>query len=427
MSSDKVSWFGAGLSVAFYAVALGSVATAQTRPGTVAPAAAENYDPKGLPVGSFRLFPTLDLVEMYNDNIYATGAKTGSFVSVIRPQLDLRSDWNNHMLNMLAYGAFGFYSANAGENYQDFGVGFNGRVDIQRNWNLFGGASIAGKHEERGSANAAFGGDATRYLQTSANLGYYQKINRFSARLEGAYQNYSFLNNKSLGTVGVVANNQDRDRNEFAESLRLGYEFIEKYEVWIQGGMNQRLYNNQFDISGIERNSFGWEILGGATVDFGGITQIEAFAGYREQSYRDGRLGSLRGATFGLSGIWNPIVPLYIKPYVKRTIEETVFSAFSGFWSTSVGIDVDYKIRPNVQMTAGASYTRNEYTRNATAAGLASTDRNDNILDLSIGVKYYPTENFYVGPVYQFTNRTSDFAGLNYDRHLIALRGGVLF
>ena len=104
-----------------------------------------------------------------------------------------------------------------------------------------------------------------------------------------------------------------------------------------------------------------------------------------------------------------------------------MFSAFTSFWSTSVGLDIDYKIRPNVQMTAGASYTRNEYTRNATAAGLASTDRNDNIFDLSIGVKYYPTENFYIGPVYQYTNRTSDLAGLNYDRNLIALRGGARF
>src|SRR5690348_4546430 len=32
--------------------------------------AAENYGPQGIPVGSFMLFPTLELDEVYDDNIF---------------------------------------------------------------------------------------------------------------------------------------------------------------------------------------------------------------------------------------------------------------------------------------------------------------------------------------------------------------------
>ena len=64
-------------------------------------AAAENYDPKGMPLGSFRLFPELELDEVYNDNIYATAygvnGRLGSFIQVIKPSAELRSDWNNHI------------------------------------------------------------------------------------------------------------------------------------------------------------------------------------------------------------------------------------------------------------------------------------------------------------------------------------------
>src|SRR5476651_1725148 len=58
-----------------------------------APAIGENYDPKGMPLGSFQLFPALELDEVYNDNIYAVptaSGKTGSFIQVIKPSLNLR-------------------------------------------------------------------------------------------------------------------------------------------------------------------------------------------------------------------------------------------------------------------------------------------------------------------------------------------------
>ena len=65
----------------------------------------------GIPLGSFQLFPTLDFRVGYNSNAFATQTQqTGSAYEAIRPSLDVRSDWNNHMLNFGAYGAFGFYN-----------------------------------------------------------------------------------------------------------------------------------------------------------------------------------------------------------------------------------------------------------------------------------------------------------------------------
>src|SRR6266404_309535 len=62
----------------------------------------------GITLGSFRLYPTLDLRAGYDTNVFAQPAsqQTGSAYEAIRPQLDLRSDWNNHMLNFGAYGVF---------------------------------------------------------------------------------------------------------------------------------------------------------------------------------------------------------------------------------------------------------------------------------------------------------------------------------
>lgn len=408
-----------------YASQVSAQQPAPSQPGTVQPGAGENYDPRGIRLGGFLLFPTLELVEMYNDNVFATtNNRIGRFITVVNPRVDLRSNWNNHALNLFATGAFGFYHGASAENFQDFSLGVNGRLDIQRNWNVYGGASFSRRHEERGTPNDFVGSEPNRFFDTVVNLGYYQKFNRFFVRLDGRWQNLAYTNNKTLNRPGVI-NNEKRNRNEFTESLRLGYEFLEGTEVWIQGGLNQRRYESQFDNLGFERSSAGWEVVVGATVNLGGITQLEGFGGFRAQDYRDARLGEIRGAMFGLSGTWNPYQPLFIKPYVKRTIEETNFGGYSGYWSTVLGVNVDYRFRPNVRVNAGAAYGFDDYRLNNAVPGTPA--RNDRVLVLEIGVQYRPTEQFFVGPTYQYTNRDSNVAGLDFGRNIFMLRGGAQF
>jgi hypothetical protein len=411
--------------VTIYASQASAQQPAPSRPGTAQPGPGENYDPPGIRLGGFLLFPTLELIEIYNDNIFATtNNRVGRFITVVNPRVDLRSNWNNHMLNLFATGSFGFYHGASAENFQDFSFGANGRLDIQRNWNVYGGASFSRRHEERGTPNDLVGREPNRFSDTAVNLGYYQKFNRFFVRLDGRWQNLAYTNNKTLNLAGII-NNENRNRNEFTESLRLGYEFLEGTEVWIQGGLNQRRYESRFDNLGFERSSAGWEVVVGATVDLGGITQLEGFGGFRAQDYRDARLGEIRGAMFGLSGTWNPYQPLLIKPYVKRTIEETNFGGYSGYWSTVLGVNVDYRLRPNIRVNAGAAYGFDDYRLNNAVPGTPA--RNDRILALEIGVQYRPTENFFVGPTYQYTNRDSNLAGLDFGRNIFMLRGGAQF
>ena len=70
----------------------------------------EDYAPKGVPVGSFKLFAGVEAGEVFNDNLYATSnatGKTATFIQLINPTLEMRSDWQNHMLNAYAKGGFG--------------------------------------------------------------------------------------------------------------------------------------------------------------------------------------------------------------------------------------------------------------------------------------------------------------------------------
>ena len=66
----------------------------------------------GTRVGAFTLFPVLDLNVGYDDNVFATPAPTtASAVAVIRPSVELRSEWLNHSLRLLASGGLGYYAS----------------------------------------------------------------------------------------------------------------------------------------------------------------------------------------------------------------------------------------------------------------------------------------------------------------------------
>jgi hypothetical protein len=407
--------------------AVGQPQQRDERPDERSPAVreSETYDPKGVRLGGFKLFGTLEADEVFNDNIYATSNATGkqaAFIQLINPTLELRSDWTNHMLNAYAKGGFGFYSVDgARNNYQDISVGADARLDIQRNWNVYGGASWNRRHDEFGTPNTptGIGLPVTVYNQSTANVGYFQTFNRLNVRLDGRFDNYNFFNN-GLGPAQGVIPNSDRNRNEFREALRFGYQFSPGYEVWVRGSLNQRRYF-QLDTFGLDRSSNGFDIVGGMIVDLGGVTAVEIFAGYLQQTYVSGQFSTISTPTFGLIGYWNPIRGLWVKPFIRRTLDDSALQGTAAYINTSGGLDVNYHVLPNVRLDGHADYTVADYT--ALSAG--ASNQYDQYWTFRIGLQYLPTPNFYVGPTYQFIHRTSNQFNADYDQNVVMLRLGA--
>jgi hypothetical protein len=383
---------------------------------------AESYEPKGVRLGGFLLFPALEADEAYNDNVFAVSSgsgQIGSFLQLIRPSAELRSTWSTHMLNAYARGNIGFYTAAPAQNFQDVSVGVDGRIDIQRDWNTYGGFSFNRKHEDPGLPNTPTGQtDVTIYNQVTGLVGYYQKVNRLSGRAEFGVDTYNYFNN-GLGIAEGVVPNSDRNRVEFRESLRFGYEFLDGYEIWARGSLNQRIYQTPVDALGFARGSSGWDVVGGITLNLGGLTTAEAFAGYLQQNYVNQGTAPLQGPMFGFMANWNPQKELWIKPYVRRTVNEAAYAGDSGYLSTAMGFNTSYNLRPNVRWNALADYTIADYQSFS-----GTNARYDQYITLGTGVMYLPVSEFFVALSYQYVYRTSTQAGLDYGQNVIMLRLG---
>jgi hypothetical protein len=383
----------------------------------------EVYDPKGVRVGSFKFFAEIEADEVFNDNVNATqNGKQAGFIQLLSPSLALRSDWTNHMLNVYAKSGIGFYSVSPSlNNYQDVSVGANGRLDIQRNWNVYGGGSWNRLHEVPGTPNAVTGPGfpVVVYNQLSGNVGYFQGFNRLNVRFDGRFDNFDY-NNSNVGPAQGVITNSDRNRNEWREAARVGYEFLPGYEIWVRGSLNQRKYF-QIDSSGLDRSSYGFDLVGGIIVDLGGLTAVELFAGYLQQNFVASQYSTISIPTFGLTGYWNPLRALWVKPYVRRTVDDSALTTSAAYINTTGGLDVNYHIRPNVRLDVHGDYSVADYLRVAGVPG----NRYDQYYNFRAGLMYLPTPNFYLGPTYQFVHRNSNQFNSDYDQNIVMLRLGA--
>jgi len=147
---------------------------------------------------------------------------------------------------------------------------------------------------------------------------------------------------------------------------------------------------------------------------------LPQFAGYLQQQYVDPRYPNINAPMFGLVGYWNPIRELWVKPFIRRTVEESALAGTSAYINTSGGLDVDWRVRPNIRVEGHGDYSVADY--NAIAG---TQNRYDQYYTFRAGLQYLLNPNFWVGPSYQFIHRTSNIANSDYDDNMVMLRLGA--
>ena len=262
------------------------------------------YDAVGIRAGGFTVFPQASVEESYDDNIYATDVnETDDFITTLATSVAVNSNWNRHSLNFLAGLSQDIYADHTDENRFDWNAGFDGNLDITRDTTLGGGASYRKLHEDRVDPNApAAPSEPTPYTLANANLNFQQKFNRLSARVSGGVDDYNYED--ILSTTGVNIDQDDRDRIETFEALRFGYDVSPDTNVYIEGTINQRSYDETPPTVAFDRSSDGYSVVGGSEFRLSNLAQGKVFVGYQEQTYDDAALSNVSGLSYGANVEW---------------------------------------------------------------------------------------------------------------------------
>jgi hypothetical protein len=378
-------------------------------------------DELGVTVGGFRLFPQLSVNVGADSNVFAQNASqgaVGSLYTAIIPSLELRSQWLNHELKALLNAGLGFYASAPSQNYQNYTAQLDGKLEILQDFYV--PVSVAYKRitEPLGTPNTTAVSAPTVVDVVPVKIGLYQRFNRVFYEVTALATRYRHHDFSNLAAGGIPASS--RDRTEYEERFRLGYEITDDFSIFVQPSINQRRYVIPFlSTADSQRDSNGFNLGFGFTQKFTATSSIEGIIGYQTQNYVIG--GPTSDYTFGLSGNWSGISRLTLRPNFARTINESALSNFKNIVNTVVGVDFTYDIHDAWTAIGGLSYNLADYTPVDSSVTQARTDK---IFRGQLGLLYSLRPEVQIGPVYEFTQGSSSDStnGPDYNRHVFYVR-----
>lgn len=368
------------------------------------------YQPLGISVRSFLLRPGMEIEGRYDDNIFRSAANAQSdVITTVNPSVALNSNWNRHDLNVRAHGAFGRYTDNSNEDFNDYGFYMGGRYDIGHQTYLSGSLQHEKTHEDRGDPNDAGGDEPTDIKTLSGRVGFTKRRGFMRLKLDALALDRSF---EDTNIGAVVVDNSDRNRFEQLYMGELGLELSPNYEAFMRYGFVDVNYDNLTN-GLVSRDSTGHEITLGSAVDISGKVKGELFAGYMNRAYQS-PLSDIGALKYGGSLLWNLNGLTSMKLDLDRGIQEIDSGQASGYVRTEGSLVFEHALRRNVIVDANMGFRDDKYKGNG---------RSDDTLLLGLNVIYKLFRGATLGVGYNYVERDSNIAGADYTNNRFMLTG----
>lgn len=384
---------------------------------TVAERPHPDYDPLGERIGSFILYPNLTVGEAFNSNILGTKTNPLSdFITAIQPSVDLKSDWNNNALNFHADDSLQKYAEHPNQDYNDYSLSSDGRLDVLRDTQLFGGIGYSVRHEPVFSPNNP--GVITPTLQTvipeqysdlAANAAIQKTFNRLSIRLDANYDKFDFADVTSVTGVPV-----EMHLENYAQELltfKTSYEIAPLRQVYLVGTYDWRNYEFPVDLTGVNRTSQGYTAAAGFSYDLTGITFLDLYAGYLRQNYI-APLPSASGPTGGAKFTWNVTRLTTVTATAARGVAETILPGASSYLATTAQLRVDHELLRNLILDGYVGYEGDQFQ------GVSRTDK---YYSAGLSAKYLINRHFWVSLGYTYLTRDSTDSAVDFNQSIVLL------
>ncbi len=368
-------------------------------------------EPLGLHVGSFFMFPSITNGMTFTDNVFATEShKKSDFIYTLAPAFNVKSDWNQHSIQLAAGGQLGFHFDQTSEDYKDAFASADGRLDVSSHTIVHGKLALNRDHEERGDPNDVNGSEPTVFYTYAGTVDAAHRFNRLTLSAGGDIRRIEYDNTPA--TNNSTIDNSDRDRVEYRPGVKAAYEFSPGYSGFVRAEGDIRKYDKSVDSSGFKRNSTGFDVVGGAAVDLTGLLFGDFYAGIRQRYFDDARFDSITGPVVGSTLTWIPTSLTTVKLQVDNQIIESTGVNTSGYSSTGLTLGVDHELLRNLILTGALGGRYDDFE------GISRTDK---YLTGTAGADYLWNRYLTLSGRYTFTNRDSNAAGADYTNNLFSL------
>ena len=366
------------------------------------------FDPIGIVVGpadSFLLLPKFELGTEFTDNLFSVeDGESADFATIFKPSFVVKSDWDNHALEVSGKAEHTRYYDNIDENTLDYGFGVKGRLDALAKSELTASLRFDRKHQDRGDPDDIVGDifetELTIFRVATLALGGKYNEDAILLKLDVKADRFDF------DDAGAT-NNDDRDRVEVETRGRVGYEWVPGSTAFVEVAVDIREFDDEIDDNNFKRSSYGYEVLLGNTLDLSGVTFAELGVGFIRQNFSDQvagtpNLGPTQGISFKGSLVWNPTDLLTVTGKLRREVRETTIAGASSALTSSFELAVDYGMLENLIFGAKSKLNIESFD---------GIDRDDKVIEVKLDAEYLIGPNFVVKAEYRFEDRFADTPG----------------
>lgn len=335
---------------------------------------AEPYDPIGIRIGTFVLFPEVELGTSWYSNVFRSPNARADNAIDVKPSARLVSNWSRHAVELRGTGGFSWFDDYDTENDEAYLAEARGRLDITRRTNVQGLVSYEQAPESRSALDASSTGPRAIVSTERAEAALNHRFNRLSLQFRGSVAELEYGGD---GTVGQ----SDRDYRQTEQAARATWEFKPTFSVFTEVAVNQRDYDGVATSDLISRSSDGERYRVG--VSFGNTSQIlrgEASLGYGVQSPDDSRLHDVDGLIFDANATWRVSDLTSVLFTASSDVSETTTANVGGAFSHRAGVEVRHSLRRYLIASAGIAYS--------------TQDSQDGVIDenevrTSLGLEYF--------------------------------------
>ena len=324
-----------------------------------------DYDPIGVPVGTFRLYPSLNTQLEYVDNIYASqNGRASDGIFPITP-------WSRNAFSISGDVSRNEYFTFSNNDTTNYGVRLNGRLDLLREDSVVVGYDHEFATEPRtNSIVAQESPNPSQFTHDGASVSGVHQLDRI--RLVASFT-FNHLDYQDLtGFNDIFIPNEERSYNEYQAVGRADYAISPDFAIF--GSVEYNKFDYKLDPT--DRNSDGYIVLGGVNMDIPNLIRGEVGVGYLTQDYNRGADQSGIAAQAQLQYFPTQLTTVTLN--AQRRIENASVINSGGDVLSTVSLRVDHELRRNVLLFAQLGYSHDDFqgfsfTDNRYSAGFGAT------------------------------------------------------
>lgn len=329
---------------------------------SVADRARPDYDAIGSRLGGFRLYPSVTTSVEATNNYLATDTNRRSDIYVtVRPEVVIRSDWARNRLEGRAFVDQSVHANLTSENATQYGAFANGAYDVSRDTQLRGEVSAARYVESRTSLGSAQGAlRPIRFDVYRAGLGASHSINDLVLTGNTALEYRNFYNAPQIG--GGVLDQDFRDVRIATVGGSAYYPLRNGIGLVASGGYDNERYTRRPGRNGfiegvdIDRDSSGFNLQGGVTLELSRLIIGTIQAGYLTRRYNDSRLRNFSGLSFNADVLWNVTPLTSIRGRASRSVQDTSSPLIAGNTRSDFALSVDHELYRYIIVSGDVGY-----------------------------------------------------------------------